>query len=191
MIVCFGWHGRSPPLLRIAYHKMPEYAKEPVDWQVLWGCRKPIVFRAASRSKPRFRSNAEEKPRPPDTFFLPLYKNRGTRPRFLWICCANSILCVLSHEAQNRNLTFSTSWDAHRKMCVSVCQNVIFLQFIQFARQCTLKGLRSVKTTPHNENHSFLRRLRSRCRGALRKFCVLTLASVPCASSVRAAEVSR
>ena len=35
-----------------------------------------------------------------------------------------------------------------------------------------------------------MRRLRSRCRGALRKFCVLTLASVPCASSVRAAEVS-
>ena len=65
--------------------------------------------------------------------------------------------------------------DAHRKMCVSVCQNVIFLQFIQFARQCALKGSRSVKTTPHNENHSFLRRLRSRCCGALLKFCVLTL----------------
>ena len=27
--------------------------------------------------------------------------------------------------------------------------------------------------------------------GALRKFCALTLASVPCASSVRAAEISR
>ena len=69
----------------------------------------------------------------------------------------------------------NTQKDAHRKMCVSVCQNVIFLQFIQFARQCTLKGLRSVKTTPHNENHSFLRRLRSRCCGALLKFCALTL----------------
>ena len=45
-------------------------------------------------------------------------------------------------------------------MCVSVCQNVIFLQF---------------KTTPHNENHSFLRRLRSRCCDALLKFCALTL----------------
>ena len=69
----------------------------------------------------------------------------------------------------------NTQKDAHRKMCVSVCQNVIFLQFIQFARQCALKGLRSVKTTPHNENHSFLRRLRSRCCDALLKFCALTL----------------
>ena len=54
----------------------------------------------------------------------------------------------------------NTQKDAHRKMCVSVCQNVIFLQF---------------KTTPHNENHSFLRRLRSRYCDALLKFCTLTL----------------
>ena len=33
----------------------------------------------------------------------------------------------------------------------------------------------SVKTTPHNENLSFLRRLRSRCCGVLLKFCILTL----------------
>ena len=51
--------------------------------------------RTDTRSKPRFRSNAEEKPRPADTFFLPLYKKAGailarllgraarTRPAFL------------------------------------------------------------------------------------------------------------
>ena len=93
-----------------------------------WGCRKTNVFRAASRSKPRFRSNAEEKPRPPDTFFLPLYKNRGTRPRFLWICCANSILCVLSHEAQNRNLTFSTSWNRLKRRLIDTIWHTCYNQ---------------------------------------------------------------
>ena len=32
---------------------------------------KNFVFRTASRSKPRFRANLEEKPRPADTFFFP------------------------------------------------------------------------------------------------------------------------
>ncbi|WP_207665892.1 hypothetical protein, partial [Butyricicoccus sp. OF10-2] len=32
---------------------------------------KTIVFRAASRSKPRFRANTEEKPRPTAHFFFP------------------------------------------------------------------------------------------------------------------------
>ena len=45
--------------------------------------RKTIVFRAASRSKPRFRANTEEKPRPAGTFFLPLYKFRDTCSRNL------------------------------------------------------------------------------------------------------------
>ena len=69
----------------------------------------------------------------------------------------------------------NTQKDAHLTMCVSVCQNVLFLQFKSFARQCARNASRSVKTTPHNENHSFLRRLLSRCCGALLKFCILTL----------------
>ena len=68
----------------------------------------------------------------------------------------------------------------HKKTHIARCasqsvKKVLFLQFKYFARQCALKGSRSVKTTPHNENHSFLRRLRSRCCGALLKFCALTL----------------
>ena len=60
------------------------------------------------------------------TFFLPLYKFRDTQgelphsgkrgwsgpcSRNLWICFANSILCVLPHETQNANLTFLTDWN--------------------------------------------------------------------------------
>ena len=65
----------------------------------------------------------------------------------------------------------------HKKTHIARCasQSVKMSYSCNLARQCALKGSRSVKTTPHNENHSFLRRLRSRCCGALLKFCVLTL----------------
>ena len=46
--------------------------KPPCFRRVVGGCRKTIVFRAASRSKPRFRSNSEEKPRPDGHIFSSL-----------------------------------------------------------------------------------------------------------------------
>ena len=48
-------------------------------WFRARGCSKNDSFSTASRSKPRFRSNSEEKPRLAGTFFLPLYKFRDTQ----------------------------------------------------------------------------------------------------------------
>ena len=84
--------------------------KRRLKRRLLWGCRKTNVFRAASRSKPRFRAKPKKNRALTGTFFLPLDKKSGTRPDFLWICFANSILCVLPHETQNAKLTSLTDW---------------------------------------------------------------------------------
>ncbi len=84
-------------------------------------------------------------------------------------CTVHRYRCAGAVTVQIRKKT-------HIARCASQSvKKVISLQFKSFARQCALSGSRSVNTTPHNENHSFLRRLRSRCCGALLKFCILTL----------------
>ena len=66
---------------------------------------KTNVFRAASRSKPRFRFNFGEKSRLAGTLFLPLYKFRDTQGELLhsgrrgWPGPCSRNLCVLPHEA--------------------------------------------------------------------------------------------
>ena len=65
----FGWYRRSNRLL--SHDALASWDES------LFYC----VYDA--RLKARFQSNLEEKPRPSDTFFLPLYKKTGTRPAFL------------------------------------------------------------------------------------------------------------
>ena len=77
---------------------------------------KNSVFRAASRLKPRFQSNLDEKPRPTGTIFRPLYCNsRGTRPgnyefavQILFYACCRT-------KSKNDRLTLSTDLKRFRE----------------------------------------------------------------------------
>ena len=64
----------SPSIFR-----QPDKKKGTVSKSQCLRLSKNSVFRAASRLKPRFQSNLDEKPRPTGTIFRPLYNSRGTQ----------------------------------------------------------------------------------------------------------------